>query len=187
MKSNNFRSLPRPLFSGDSGMRRPKVKLDHLVTVMAVAEKHDIEVAAREIGLTASAVRKQLDAVEGMLGVRLFEGKKGSLVATEDGEVFLWEAKESVEHALLAEAKTLARQALRNHHLLVGHSTYLPPRVIIHPHDLDGEPMIAVAREQHLIGNFPAEAIDDVGGPAFAFQLLKVAGCPEDLVELDPG
>ena len=78
MKSNNFRSLPRPLFSGDSGMRRPKVKLDHLVTVMAVAEKHDIEVAAREIGLTASAVRKQLDAVEGMLGCGSLKARRAA-------------------------------------------------------------------------------------------------------------
>lgn len=64
--------------------------------------------AADQLGLTASAVIKRIDAVERTLGLRLFEGRRGSLEITADGEVFLTEAPRAVEHALLAEEKSLA-------------------------------------------------------------------------------
>ncbi|MBB5343780.1 LysR family transcriptional regulator [Tunturibacter empetritectus] len=132
-------------------MRRPKVKLDNLVAIITVAEKHDIDVAAGEMGLTASAVRKQIEVVESTLGVRLFEGKKGNLMPTEDGELFLVDAKRSVEHALLAEEKTLARQALRRHQFLIGHSTYLSPRLIalVNQIGIEDTPLIRI---QHISG-----------------------------------
>jgi DNA-binding transcriptional LysR family regulator len=111
-------------------MRHPRIKLDQFIAVLTVAEKRDIDAAANEMKLSASAVRKQIDAVERVLGIRLFAGHKGNLVLTDDGEVFLPDARRAVEHALLAEEKTLARQALRNYHLLIGHSTHLPPKLI---------------------------------------------------------
>jgi DNA-binding transcriptional LysR family regulator len=123
--TNRFREL-----CGEFYMRRPKVKLDNLVAVITVAEKRYFDLAASEIGLTASAVRKQIDAVEAILGVRLFEGKKGHVALTEEGESFLPEARMAVERAILAEEKTLTLQTLKRHHLLIGHSTYLPPRLI---------------------------------------------------------
>lgn len=132
-------------------MRRPKVKLDNLVAVITVAKRHDFDAAAKEMGLTASAVRKQVETVESILGVPLFEGKKGSLVLTEDGESFIVDAKRSVEHSLLAEEKTLARQALRNHHLIIGHSTYLPPKLITLITRLHMEDTLAV-RIEHVSG-----------------------------------
>jgi DNA-binding transcriptional LysR family regulator len=115
---------------GESCMRRPKVKLDSLVAIITVAEKRDVDLAASEMGLTASAVRKQIDAVEAILGIGLFEGKKGNLAPTEDGETFLADARIAVERAILAEEKALALQALKHHRLRIGHSTYLPPRMI---------------------------------------------------------
>jgi DNA-binding transcriptional LysR family regulator len=45
-------------------MRRPKVKLNSLVAFLVVAEKRDINDAANEMGLSASTIRKQLDAIE---------------------------------------------------------------------------------------------------------------------------
>jgi DNA-binding transcriptional LysR family regulator len=111
-------------------MRRPQVKLDNLIAVIEVAEKRDFERAAKELGLTASAVRKQVEALEVILGAALFDGKKGSLSLTNDGELFHADAVRSVEYALLAEEKVQARLALRNYQLFIGHSTYLPPQLI---------------------------------------------------------
>jgi DNA-binding transcriptional LysR family regulator len=111
-------------------MRRPRVKLDNFLAVITVAEKHDLDAAGSEMGLTPSAVRKQIELVEGVLGVPLFLGRNGHLTLTEEGEIFHAEALKSLEHANLAEEKTIARLALKNHRLLVGHSTHLPPRLI---------------------------------------------------------
>jgi DNA-binding transcriptional LysR family regulator len=123
--TNRFREL-----CGEFYMRRPKVKLDNLVAVITVAERRDFDQTANEMGLTASAVRKQVDAVEAILGVELFEGKKGHVALTEEGESFLPDARMAVERAILAEEKTLTLQAIKHHHLLIGHSTFLPPRLI---------------------------------------------------------
>lgn len=112
-------------------MRRPQVKLDNLIALIEVAEKRDFERAAKALGLSASAVRKQVEALEGILGVALFDGKRGSLSLTEDGELFHADAVRSVEFALLAEEKVQAQLALRNNQLLIGHSTYLPPQLIL--------------------------------------------------------
>lgn len=111
-------------------MRRPRVKLDNLVVFMTVADKHDIDRAAVELGLSPSGVRKQLDSIENTLGIRLFEKKQGRLILSEDGEDFYDDAAKAVEQALLAEEQIYARRAIRNHHLVVGHSTNLPPKVI---------------------------------------------------------
>jgi DNA-binding transcriptional LysR family regulator len=113
-----------------SQMRRPKVKLDNLIALMTVAEKHNIDDAAEELGLSASGVRKQLDIIENTFGIRLFEKIGGELVFTADGEWFYDDAVKAVEQALLAEEQVYARQAIRNHHLVVGYSTNLPPRLI---------------------------------------------------------
>ena len=111
-------------------MRRPKVKLDNLIAVITVAAKHNIDDAAAELGLSASAVRKQIENVESICGIRLFESMKGIMSLTEDGESFHEDSKKTIEQALLAEEKVHARQAIKSHHLLVGHSTNLPPRLI---------------------------------------------------------
>lgn len=65
-------------------MRRPRVKLDNLITVITVASKHSIDEAADELGLSASGVRRQLENIEEALGIRMFESGRGRLVLTED-------------------------------------------------------------------------------------------------------
>jgi len=111
-------------------MRRPKVKLDNLITFMTVASMHSIDGAANELGLSASGVRRQLENIEEALGIRMFESGRGRLVLTEDGESFREDARKAVDQVLLAEDQLAARRAIRNHHLVIGHSTNLPPKVI---------------------------------------------------------
>lgn len=111
-------------------MRRPKVKLDNLITFMSVAAKHNIADAAEELGLSPSGVRKQIENIEEAVGVRLFESVRSGLALTEDGELFYEDAKKAVDQALLVEEQAAARQAIRDHRLLVGHSTNLPAKLI---------------------------------------------------------
>lgn len=111
-------------------MRRPKVKLDNLITFMAVAARRSIDSAADELGLSASGVRKQLENIETAFGIRLFESRRGSLALTEDGDAFYQDTKKAVEQVLLAEEQVAARKAINNHHLKIGHSTNLPPKLI---------------------------------------------------------
>ena len=111
-------------------MRRPKVKLDNLITFMTVAAKHNVDDAADELGLSASGIRKQLENIEDALDIRLFESRRGGLVLTEDSGLFYEDARKAVDQVLLAEEQLAARQAIKNHHLVIGHSTNLPPRLI---------------------------------------------------------
>ena len=111
-------------------MRRPKVKLDNLIAFMAVAERHNIDGAAEELGLSPSGVRKQLENIEDTYGIRLFGKSRGRLILTEEGEQFYEDARKAVDQVLLTEEQVYARQAIRNHHLVVGHSTNLPPKLI---------------------------------------------------------
>ena len=125
-------------------MRRPKMKLDNLIAFMTVAQEHNVEDAASEMGLSVSGVRKQLDVVENTLGIRLFEKVGGRLILTSEGELFHRDAARAVEQALLAEEQVYARQAISRRHLLVGHSTNLPPKVIAaitQLHIEDGQPV----------------------------------------------
>ncbi len=57
-------------------MRRPKVKLDNLVAFLAVAEKRDINDAACEMGLSASAVRKHWMLSRTLLGFAFLKKSK---------------------------------------------------------------------------------------------------------------
>lgn len=52
------------------------------------------------------------------------------MVLTSEGRTFCPEALRTVEQALLAEEKTKACIALNSGRLMVGHSTYLPPKLL---------------------------------------------------------
>src|ERR1700735_4184788 len=53
------------VFCGDSYMRRPRMKLDNFSARIIAAEKHDLHTAGSEMGLTPSAVHKQIELGEG--------------------------------------------------------------------------------------------------------------------------
>jgi len=133
-------------------MRRPKVKLDNLIAVMTVAAKHNIDDAASELGLSSSGVRKQIENVENVFGIRLFDSIRGTLNLTPDGEEFHTDAKRGVEQVLLAEEKMFARQAIMSHRLRVGHSTNLPPKLItiIKQISIEDSPSIRIEHQSGL-------------------------------------
>jgi DNA-binding transcriptional LysR family regulator len=104
--------------------------MDVLVAVIALAERRTFELAAAELSLTASAVHKRVRIAETLLGHRLFVSTDAGMALTEEGRVFCPEAERTVQHALLTEEKTKAFIRINQSRILVGHSTYLPPRLL---------------------------------------------------------
>jgi DNA-binding transcriptional LysR family regulator len=162
-------------------MRRPKVKLDNLMAVMTVAAKHNIDDAADELGLSSSGVRKQIENIESVFGIRLFESIRGTLSLTPDGEEFHTDAKRAVEQVLLAEEKVFARQAIKSHHLLVGHSTNLPPKLIttIRQISIEEPPSVRIEHKSGLTSTTIQRVIE--GSLHAGFGILPIRS-PELLV-----
>jgi DNA-binding transcriptional LysR family regulator len=116
-------------------MRVPRVTVDVMAGVIALAEKKSLKAAGKELGVTASAVHKRIQTANGLFRTRLFAGTKDSLHLTEVGEVFYVHAIKAMEQVLLTEETTFASSEIQGKHLLVGHSTYLPPRLLALLHD----------------------------------------------------
>ena len=68
-----------------------------LQTVIAVADTGSLAMAAGVVHLTASAVSQQIQALEGELGVALFDRKKRPLQLNAKGEEFVRAAREIVQ------------------------------------------------------------------------------------------
>ena len=111
-------------------MRIPRITIDMMVAVVALVQKRTMELAAKELGLTPSAVHKRIQAVNGLIGRPLFSKVENGMALTEIGRRFYPDAVKALEEVLLAEDKALSLLELEAGHLLVGHSTYLPPRVL---------------------------------------------------------
>ena len=99
-----------------------------MVAVVALAQKRTMELAAKELGLTPSAVHKRIQAASRLIGRTLFSKTENGMALTEAGKRFYPDAVKALEEVLLAEDKALCSLELETGRLLVGHSTYLPPR-----------------------------------------------------------
>jgi len=175
-------------------MRRPKTKLDNLITFMTVAVRHSIDSAADELGLSPSGVRKQLENIEDALNVRLFESRRGSLVLTEEGQSFYGDSRKAVDQILLAEEQLAARQAIKNHYLKVGHSTNLPPHLItaIRQIHIEDTSLVHIEHRSSLISTTVKGVIEGTLHAGFGVlpirssQLLIRTICEEPLVVCMP-
>lgn len=79
--------------------------LSTLPSFVKVVEKQSFSKAARELGMTKSAVSKHVQALEDGLKVRLLNRTTRSLALTEEGELFYRTAAHLVEELASAEAK----------------------------------------------------------------------------------
>lgn len=118
-------------------MRVPRVTVDIIAGVIALAQKKNLEAAGRELGVSPSAVYKRIQAANQIFATRLFTSTNDGAVLTEAGEVFYAHAIKALEQVLLAEETTIASSEIQARHLLVGHSTYLPTRLLALIHDLN--------------------------------------------------
>lgn len=111
-------------------MRVPRITIDMMVAVVALAQKRTMELAAKDLGLSLSAVHKRIQAANKVIGRPLFMNTDNGMALTDARKRFYPDAVRAVEETLLAEDKALSLMDLESGHLIVGHSTYLPPRVL---------------------------------------------------------
>jgi DNA-binding transcriptional LysR family regulator len=133
-------------------MRVPRVTLDMLVAVIAVAQRKTLDKAAEELGLgSASAVQKRIRAANGFFHTALFTKTEEGMVLTETGLALYPDAVRTVEQALLAEERVFALMKLKARRLLIGHTTYLPPKLLAAVLRLGFDDGLAIAIE-HISG-----------------------------------
>jgi DNA-binding transcriptional LysR family regulator len=102
-----------------------------LAAALAVAQTKTLEKAAIEVGVgTASAIYKRIQSLTQLLGEPLFLNTEEGMALTEAGQAFYPDALRAVELALLAEERVTALVNIKAGRLLVGHSTYLPPKLL---------------------------------------------------------
>ncbi len=80
------------------------------IDIVRSAELGSFSAAARRLGLTPAAVSRNVAALEGNLGVRLFHRSTRSLTMTEPGERFLISIRDSLENLQGAIAEASADQ-----------------------------------------------------------------------------
>jgi DNA-binding transcriptional LysR family regulator len=158
-----------------SAMRVPSLTIDVLVAVIALVERRTFESAGEELSLSASAIQKRIRTAESILGQRLFMGTSEGMLLTKEGEVFYPDAVRTVEQALLAEERVKSLAELNGGRLLVGHSTFLPPKLLGFVMKLDDD-IPPEMRIEHVPGLTPSLAKRVVDGSLHvAFGELSVA------------
>ena len=125
--------------------------MDMLAAVVALAERRTMESAAKELGVTSSAVHKRIQSASKLMGAPLFMSTERGMVPTMTGENLYPGALRALEMALLAEDRTTALLDLEAGRLRVSHSTYLPPRLLALVHTISFEDSDSIHIE-HLPG-----------------------------------
>jgi DNA-binding transcriptional LysR family regulator len=111
-------------------MKLPALSIDILAAVIALVQCESFEGAARELGITVSAMYKRVRAAEKALGCGLFRSTSAGIQPTSEGRIFHGDAVRAVEQATLAEQKIKALNDLNANRVLIGHSTDLPPKLL---------------------------------------------------------
>jgi DNA-binding transcriptional LysR family regulator len=155
---------------------------------VALAETGDTAKAGALLNIGPSAVSKRLSKAETELVTKFFRKTKSRAVLTKDGDVYFREASRAIEHAVLAEEKVVAAKRLREGRLSVGHSTYLPSRLLVLLARLNNENIPGMSVEQ--IGGFNHEIEDAVVNSllhiGIGFFPVSVQGLSTHLLIEDP-
>jgi DNA-binding transcriptional LysR family regulator len=167
-----------------SGIVVGEMELRHLRYFIAVAEEENVTRAAARLHLSQPPLTRQIHDLEAELGVALFDRRGKTIRLTEAGQVFLLEAKASLQR--VDEAVRAVRAAASGAHgdlhlgyaptptmeilpeLLKAFRTRLPTvRVLLH--DLGSPEMLAGLREGRLHAALMMEPSKQAGrGIAFA-------------------
>ena len=142
------------------------------MAVVVTAEKKSTTRAGKELGISPSAVTKRIRVAERTAGAKLFHSAEEGLVLTQAGELLYYEARKSIERALLGEEKVSAYLMLQERHLLVGHSTYLPPRlmaVLIQFHFDASPPPVQIEHRPELTPFVVQQVLDGTLHVGFGF------------------
>ena len=109
-------------------MRYPRVDMEGLSAIVALAETGDTVKAGALLNIGPSAVMKRLSKAEAELLTRLFRKINGKMVPTSDGKLYSGTALRAIEQAVLAEEKVFATKRLRGKRLSVGRNFPLSNR-----------------------------------------------------------
>jgi len=111
-------------------MRRLNVKMDGQIAVLTVADKGSFAAAGDYLGVTKSAIRKQIDHIDHELGARVFRFAGNRMVPTAAGDIYLPEVRESVRHARLGVDRVHAFLRAQAGELRIGYSSHLSERLL---------------------------------------------------------
>lgn len=158
-------------------MRLPELSLESLIAVVAVAEHGGINSAARELGLTPSAVDKRIRAVAQTLGTKLFRTTESGLTLTDAGRVFVAPALKSLQYAALAEERSRAHVLAHRPSLLLGHSSCLAPRLLalLRRLAMPGLPKTSIEHQTGLTVNLAERVLDGKLHAAVGFLPVRCA------------
>lgn len=98
------------------------MELRHLRYFVAVAEAGSVSGAARRLHVSQPPLSRQVHDLEAEIGVVLFKRTAKSLQLTEAGEVFLSEARDTLQRANDAVTFTRAAAHRQNNRIRIGHS-----------------------------------------------------------------
>ena len=152
-------------------MRFPHFSIDMLMAIVATAEKKSVTRAGVELRLSPSGVTKRIKMAERIAKTKLFHTTEDGFILTEAGKLLYSEAKKSIERALLAEEKVSAYLMLKERHLLVGHSTYLPPRLMamLIQFRFEGTPPVEIEHLPGLTASIAQQVLDGTLHIGFGF------------------
>ena len=144
-----------------------------LLTFLSVAENGSFSKTAEAMFLSPTAVMKQIDALEGRLGVTLFSRTNHGLALTEAGKSVLDDAKYLVDYTKRATEKAREIDRRENQRSIrIGTSVMTPAKFIL---DIWAE-------VQELAPNLKVELIPFENTPGNAWEILKNLGTQIDVV-----
>ena len=156
-------------------MRFPRISMDTFSAVVATAEKRNITRAAAEIGRSPAAITKRIKAAELIAMRKIFHSTENGLELTKPGKILYEEGRKTIDHALLAEEKLEAFRKLEACQLLIGHSTYLPSRLmtILIRLQLDGTPSVRIVHFPNLSAAIVQQVLEGTSHVGFGFLPLE--------------
>jgi DNA-binding transcriptional LysR family regulator len=105
-----------------------RVNVDRFLrVVLAVAEARQITLAAERLGMAQPWVSRQIQEVEGEVGVKLFKRIHGGVETTPSGDVFVEEITHAVLHIERSISRARAASASVTDRLLIGISPTFDP------------------------------------------------------------
>lgn len=130
-------------------MRRFNVRMDAQIATLAVAERGTFAAAGSYLGVTTSAVRKQIEHIDHELGTRVFRSFGKRMVPTAAGDIYLPEARESVRHARLGVDRVHAFIKMQTNDLRIGYSSHLNTKLleVVRRIQPEGNAAISITRE----------------------------------------
>jgi DNA-binding transcriptional LysR family regulator len=133
-------------------VRVPDCSMDVLAALVAAAETKTKTEAAGILKISISALDKRLRTASFLYGAPLVEQSENELRLTEEGRVFYSSASRSIEFASLAEESVRTHLLLKMSQVLIGHSSYLAPRMLALVHGLrfEAHPRVLVKHRAAL-------------------------------------